>query len=87
MRFREGCTFRLPAEVHGKKLSDPQAKALLAKGRTPVMKGFIGAEGQKFDAAIGLDTSFVQGAYHSDMRPASSRAATAGPWSRSASDT
>jgi DNA topoisomerase-3 len=58
VRFREGCTFRLPAEVHGKKLSDPQVKALLAKGRTPVMKGFIGAEGQKFDAAIGLDTAF-----------------------------
>ena len=58
VRFREGCTFRLPAEIHGKKLSDPQVKALLAKGRTPVMKGFIGAEGQKFDAAIGLDTAF-----------------------------
>ena len=58
VRFREGCTFRLPAEVHGKRLSDPQVKALLAKGRTPVMKGFIGAEGQKFDAAIGLDASF-----------------------------
>ena len=58
VRFREGCNFRLPAEIHGKKLSDPQVKALLAKGRTPVMKGFIGAEGQKFDAAIGLDTAF-----------------------------
>ncbi|WP_310391244.1 DNA topoisomerase 3 [Hymenobacter sp.] len=58
VRFREGCTFRLPAEIHGKKLSDPQVKALLAKGRTPIMKGFAGAEGQKFDAAIGLDTAF-----------------------------
>jgi DNA topoisomerase-3 len=58
VRFREGCTFRLPAEIHGKKLSDPQVKALLAKGRTPVMKGFVGAEGQKFDAAIGLDAAF-----------------------------
>jgi DNA topoisomerase-3 len=57
-RFREGCSFRLPAEIHGKKLSDPQVKALLAKGRTPVMKGFVGAEGQKFDAAIGLDAAF-----------------------------
>ena len=57
-RFREGCTFRLPAGIHGKKLSDPQVKVLLAKGRTPIMKGFIGAEGQKFDAAIGLDRAF-----------------------------
>ncbi|GAA4363766.1 DNA topoisomerase 3 [Hymenobacter saemangeumensis] len=56
-RFREGCQFRLPAEVQGKKLSDPQVKALLAKGRTPIMKGFVGADGQKFDAAISLDAS------------------------------
>ena len=56
-RFREGCQFRLPAELHGKRLSDPQVKALLAKGRTPIMKGFVGADGQKFDAAIGLDSS------------------------------
>ena len=54
-RFREGCTFRLPAEVHSKKLTDPQVKALLSKGRTPLMKGFVGADGQKFDAAIGLN--------------------------------
>lgn len=53
-RFREGCQFRLPAEIQGKKLSDPQVKALLAKGRTPVMKGFVGADGEKFDAAIVL---------------------------------
>jgi len=30
---------------------------LLAKGRTPLMKGFVGAAGQKFDAAIGLDAA------------------------------
>ncbi len=58
VRFREGCTFRLPAEIHGKRLSDPQVKTLLAKGRTPILKGFIGAEGQKFDAALGLDSAF-----------------------------
>jgi DNA topoisomerase-3 len=56
-RFRESCQFRLPAEVQGKKLSDPQVKALLSKGRTPIMKGFVGADGQKFDAAISLDAS------------------------------
>ena len=57
-RFREGCAFRLPADLHGKKLSDPQVKTLLAKGRTPIMKGFVGADGQKFDAALGLDSAF-----------------------------
>ncbi|MFD1466971.1 DNA topoisomerase 3 [Hymenobacter caeli] len=54
-RFREGCVFRLPTEMQGKKFSDPQIKALLAKGRTPLMKGFVGPDGQKFDAALGLD--------------------------------
>ncbi|TPG71706.1 type IA DNA topoisomerase [Hymenobacter nivis] len=54
-RFREGCQFRLPAELQGKKFSDPQIKALLSKGRTPIMKGFVGPDGQKFDAALGLD--------------------------------
>ncbi len=54
-RFREGCQFRLPAEMQGKKFSDPQIRALLAKGRTPIIKGFVGPNGQKFDAALSLD--------------------------------
>ncbi len=54
-RFREGCQFRLPVDMQGKKFSDPQIRALLAKGRTPLMKGFVGPDGQKFDAALGLD--------------------------------
>ncbi|WP_239691782.1 topoisomerase C-terminal repeat-containing protein [Hymenobacter coccineus] len=41
--------------MQGKKFSDPQIKALLSKGRTPIMKGFAGPDGQKFDAALGLD--------------------------------
>ncbi len=54
-RWKEGCAFRLAPVVEGKKLTDPQVKALLSKGRTPVMKGFIDDLGAKFDAAIGLN--------------------------------
>jgi DNA topoisomerase-3 len=54
-RFREGCQFRLPAEFLGKKLTDPQVKALLGKGRTPLIKGFAQADGSKLDAALRLD--------------------------------
>ena len=54
-RFRAGCQWRLPAEVLGKKLSDPQVKALLAKGRTPVIKGFVTGAGEKVDGALTLD--------------------------------
>ena len=54
-RFREGCQFRLPLAVGGKKLTDKQVGLLLAKGRTPVIKGYLDDQGQKFDAAVRLD--------------------------------
>jgi len=54
-RFREGCQWRLPAEVLGKKLTDPQVKALLSKGRTQLMKGFVTGAGEKLDGALTLD--------------------------------
>jgi len=53
-RFRENCQFRLPGEVGGKKLTDKQVAALLTKGRTPVIKGYLDDQGQKFDAAVRL---------------------------------
>jgi DNA topoisomerase-3 len=57
-RFREGCQFRLPIEILGKKLSDPQVKALLAKGRTQLIKGFVTGAGEKIDGALALDANF-----------------------------
>ena len=54
-RFREGCTFRLPTEFLGKKLTDPQLKALLSKGRTPLIKGFVQPDGAQISAALRLD--------------------------------
>ncbi len=54
-RFREGCQFRLPAEILGKKLTDPQVKSLLAKGRTQLIKGFVTGAGEKLDGALTLD--------------------------------
>ena len=54
-RFREGCQWRLPAEVLGKKLTDPQVKALLAKGRTQLIKGFVTGAGEKLDGALALN--------------------------------
>jgi DNA topoisomerase-3 len=57
-RFREGCQFRLPIEILGKKLSDPQVKSLLAKGRTQLIKGFVTGAGEKIDGALALDANF-----------------------------
>lgn len=50
-RFREGCGFRIPFEFCGKKITDKQAEALIVKGKTPVIKGFV-ADGQKTDGRI-----------------------------------
>ncbi|HSI91602.1 MAG TPA: topoisomerase C-terminal repeat-containing protein, partial [Adhaeribacter sp.] len=53
-RWREGCTFRLPMEWHGKGLTDKQITTLL-KGGKPVVKGLVSESGQKFDAALLLN--------------------------------
>ena len=54
-RFREGCQWRLPAEILGKKLTDSQVKSLLTKGRTQLIKGFVTGAGEKLDGALMLD--------------------------------
>ena len=53
--WKDGCKFRLPLVFEGKKFTDKQLAALLTKGRTPVIKGFVDDVGQKFDAAISLN--------------------------------
>ncbi|QNE38666.1 DNA topoisomerase III [Hymenobacter sp. NBH84] len=57
-RFRENCQFRMAVEFAGKKLTDKQVSVLLAKGRTPVIKGYLGDDGQKFDAAVRLTPQY-----------------------------
>lgn len=39
-RFKSGCTFVLPFEVHGKKLTDNQALTLVTKGKSGKISGF-----------------------------------------------
>jgi DNA topoisomerase-3 len=56
-RFREGCQFRLPAEILGKKLTDSQVKSLFTKGRTQLIKGFVTGAGEKLDGALVLDAN------------------------------
>lgn len=38
-RWKEGCDFRLPFILSGKKLTENQAEALIAKGKSPLIKG------------------------------------------------
>ena len=56
-RYAEGCSFRLPLEYLGKKISDNQLRRLLAKGSTVDLKGFDGPNG-KHTGKIVLTSSF-----------------------------
>ncbi len=50
--YREGCKFVIWKEIAGKKITTKQAKDLLEKGKTGVIKGFASRAGKKFDAAL-----------------------------------
>ncbi|MEJ8803330.1 type IA DNA topoisomerase [Pontibacter sp. H249] len=55
-RFREGCQLIVPFEKGGKQLSEKQIGALLLKGKTPKIKGFISEKtGEPFDAALSFN--------------------------------
>jgi DNA topoisomerase-3 len=54
-RFREGCDFVVWKEISGKQLTVKQVHALIGKGKTRLIKGFIGQSGKKFDARLRLD--------------------------------
>ncbi|MDO4461669.1 MAG: DNA topoisomerase 3 [Bacteroidia bacterium] len=57
MGYTEGCNVRVPFEMYGKKISATQLKALLTKGKTPVIKG-LQVDGGKVDASLAFDSSF-----------------------------
>ena len=50
-----GCKFAIWKTVSGKRVSEAQAKQLLAKGRTDQLKGFKSKAGKPFSAALTLD--------------------------------
>jgi DNA topoisomerase III len=52
---KTGCDFAIWKQVSGKRLSEGQAKQLLARGRTAQMKGFKSKAGKPYAAALKLD--------------------------------
>jgi DNA topoisomerase-3 len=52
---KTGCDFAIWKQVSGKRLSEAQAKQLLARGRTGQMKGFKSKAGKPYAAALKLD--------------------------------
>lgn len=55
--FKNGCDFKIPFELMGKKLSDNQISLLIEKGKTSIIKGFDLA-GTKKEGILKLNASF-----------------------------
>lgn len=55
--YKNGCNIRIPFEFAGKKLTDKQVEALVLKGKTPKIKGFL-IDGVKKNGNIVLDPDF-----------------------------
>ena len=53
--WKEGCKFAIWKTISGKRISSPQARQLLAKGRTGQLKGFKSKAGKPYSAALLLD--------------------------------
>ncbi|GAA4846531.1 DNA topoisomerase 3 [Algivirga pacifica] len=48
------CSFKVPFEVMGKKLSESAVEALIRKGKTPLLKGLVDQQGQKVEGYLTL---------------------------------
>ncbi|MGK5092956.1 DNA topoisomerase 3 [Deltaproteobacteria bacterium TL4] len=57
-RWKEGCGFTLWKQKSNVTLNSKQLEALLQKGQTSVIKGFVSKQGKTFDAALKLDHEF-----------------------------
>ncbi|MGK0363554.1 MAG: DNA topoisomerase-3 [Saprospiraceae bacterium] len=57
-RYTEGCTFRLPFEFMGKKISENQLARLMAKGSTVNLKGFK-ESGQTKEGLLRFDKDYA----------------------------
>ncbi|MBM7854922.1 DNA topoisomerase-3 [Desulfohalotomaculum tongense] len=57
--YKEGCKFVIWKEIAGKKITAKQAKDLLKKGKTGIIKGFKSKAGKKFDAALVMENGKV----------------------------
>lgn len=56
--YKNGCNFSINKTIAKKKLTDPQIKKLIDKGKTSVMKGFVSAKGNPFEAALLINSEY-----------------------------
>lgn len=55
------CSFKVPFELMGKKLTDNQLKDLLKKGKTSTIKGIMNPAGEKISGKFFLEEDFNVG--------------------------
>ncbi len=58
--YKEGCQFVIWKKIAGKHITQRQAKTLLDKGKTGVIKGFTSKAGKKFDSALLVNNGKVE---------------------------
>ena len=52
-----GCRFAVNATILSHRMSDANIRALLSKGKTPIIKDFVSKNGKKFEAHLTLDAA------------------------------
>lgn len=57
--WKEGCKFVIWKQIAGKKITRPQAKKILEKGKSDLIKGFKSKKGNTFDAYLKQDAGKI----------------------------
>lgn len=57
-RFHQGCKVIIPFEFMGKKITEKQAGDIILKGKTTVIKGFIGSDGTEISGRLTWNSNF-----------------------------
>lgn len=58
--WKSGCKFTIWKTIAGKKVSQAQAKKIISKGRSDLIKGFKSKKGNDFDAYLKLDNGEIK---------------------------
>jgi len=78
--WKGGCKFVIWKGIAGKKLTPNNAKQLLEKGKTSLIKGFTSSKGNKFDAFVVLKDGKTEFEFdNSKKKPAGSSSKKRGP--------
>ena len=66
--YKEGCKFRVNGVICGRVIPISAARALLEKGRTQNLRGFISKNGKAFDAYLRLEEGRAVFAFENERR-------------------